>query len=57
MQKRERKSEKNNAKINERKKAKEARNYTQALGELKCAYIKKKLLKFRIEQIAVLEAF
>ena len=33
---------KNNAKINERKKAKEARNYTQALGELKCAYIKKK---------------
>ena len=48
---------KNNAKINERKKAKEARNYTQALRELKCAYIKKKLLKFRIEQIAVLEAF
>ena len=41
MEKRERKDEKNNAKINERKKAKEARNYTQALGELKCAYIKK----------------
>ena len=41
---------KNNARINEKKKAKEAKNYTQALGELKCAYTKKKWLKFRIEQ-------
>ena len=40
----------NNARINEKKKAKEAKNYTQALGELKCAYTKKKWLKFRIEQ-------
>ena len=28
----------NNARINEKQKAKEAKNYTQALGELKCAY-------------------
>ena len=41
---------KNNARINEKKKAKEAKNYTQALGELKCVYTKKKWLKFRIEQ-------
>ena len=32
---------KNNARINE-KKAKEAKNCTHALGELKCAYTKKK---------------
>ena len=43
MQKRERKGEKkNNARINEEKKAKEAKNCTQALRELKCAYTKKK---------------
>ena len=44
MQKQERKGEKNNARINEEKKnkAKEAKNYTQALGELKCVYIKEK---------------
>ena len=28
---------KSNARINEKKKAKEPENYTQALGELKCA--------------------
>ena len=52
MQKREKKGKKNNARINEqkKKKAKEAKNYTQALGELKCAYTKKKRLKFRIKQ-------
>ena len=33
-----------------RKKAKKAKNYTQALWELKCAYTKKKCLKFRIKQ-------
>jgi len=33
-----------------RKKAKEAKNYTQALGEQKYAYTKKKWLKFRIKQ-------
>ena len=34
---------KNNARMNEKKKKKlEAKNYTQALGELKCAYAKKK---------------
>ena len=33
-----------------KKKAKEAKNYTQALWELKCAYTKKKWLKFRIKQ-------
>ena len=36
---------KNNARMNEKKKQKkkqEAKNYTQALGELKCAYAKKK---------------
>ena len=33
-----------------RKKVKGVKNYTQALGELKCAYSKKKWLKFRIEQ-------
>ena len=43
MEKRERKDEKNNAKINERKKAKEARNYTQALGELKCPFYQEKI--------------
>ena len=34
-------SEENHARINEKKKAKEAKNYTQALGELKFAYNKK----------------
>ena len=38
MQKRERKGEKNNRRINE-KKAKEVKNYVQALGELKCAFL------------------
>ena len=38
------KERKNNAWINEKKKAKEAKNYTQALGELKCTYTKKKWL-------------
>ena len=37
---------KNNARMNEKKKTKkikqEAKNYTQALGELKCPYAKKK---------------
>jgi len=33
-----------------RKKAKEAKIYTKALGELKCAYTKKKWPKFRIKQ-------
>ena len=33
-----------------RKKAKEAKNYTQAIGEQKYAYTKKKWLKFRIKQ-------
>ena len=43
MQKQERKGEKNNARIKEnKKKAKEAKNYTQALGELKCVYTKEK---------------
>ena len=51
MQKRERKGEKQ-----KRKEAKEAKNYTHALGEFKCAYTKKKRLKFRIEQ-SKLEAF
>ena len=32
---------KKNTRINEEKKAKEAENYTQALGELKCAYTNK----------------
>ena len=42
MQKRGRKGEENNARIKEEKQAKEAKNYTQALRELKCAYTKKK---------------
>ena len=33
---------KNNARIKEKKKVKEAKNYTLALGELKCVYTKKK---------------
>ena len=33
---------KNNARIKEEKQAKKAKNYTQALRELKCAYTKKK---------------
>ena len=41
------KCEKNNARINEKK---EAKNYTQVLRDLKCAYTKKKGLKFRIKQ-------
>ena len=45
MQKGETKGEKQ-----KRREAKDAKNYTQALGELKCAYTKKKRLKFRIEQ-------
>ena len=48
MQKRKRKGEKkNNAIINEKKITKEAKNYAQALRELKCAYTKKNI---RIEQ-------
>ena len=42
MQQRERKGEKNNARIKEEKQAKKAKNYTQALRELKCAYTNKK---------------
>ena len=41
---------KSNARINEKKKAKEEKNYTRALGELKRAYTKKKRLKFRMKQ-------
>ena len=49
MQKQERKGEKNNARIKEnKKKAKEAKNYTQALGELKCVYTKEKWFKIRM---------
>ena len=33
---------KNNARIKEKKKVKEAKNYTLALGELKSVYTKKK---------------
>ena len=33
-----------------RKKVKEVKNYTQALGELKCAYSKKKWLKGQMNQ-------
>ena len=41
----------NNARINEKKKPrKQKKKYTQALGELKCVYTKKKWLKFRIKQ-------
>ena len=49
MQKQERKGEKNNARIKEnKKKAKEAKNYTQALGELKCVYTREKWFKIRM---------
>ena len=41
---------KSNARINEKKKAKEEKNYTRALGELKRAYTKKKRVKFRMKQ-------
>ena len=41
VQKRKRKSEKNIARIYEKFKAKEAKNYTQALREVKCSYTKK----------------
>ena len=41
---------KNNARINEKTKAKEEKNYTRALGDLKRAYTNKKRLKFRIKQ-------
>ena len=45
---------KNNARIiKKKKKRKKRKNYTQALGELKCAYTKKKWLKFRIEQSSI----
>ena len=37
-------------KTKKQKKKQEAKNYTQALGELKCAYAKKKWRKFRIKQ-------
>ena len=47
MQKLERNVRKNNGRINEKK---EAKNYTQVLRDLKCAYTKKKGLKFRIKQ-------
>jgi len=44
VQKRKRKGEKKIMLEHTRKiKAKEAKNYTQALGELKCAYTKKKM--------------
>ena len=32
----------NNARINEKKKLRKQKKYTQALGELKCVYTKKK---------------
>ena len=45
VQNRKRKGEKKNARINKKKKAKEAKNYTQASRELRCAYTKKNDLK------------
>ena len=40
---------KNNARINEKKNAQEAKNYTQAMRYIRCLYTKKND-KFRIEQ-------
>ena len=40
----------NNTRINEKKNQGSKKIYTQALGELKCVYTKKKWLKFRIKQ-------
>ena len=56
MQKRKRKGEKKIMLEHTRKiKAKEAKNYTQGMRELKCLYTKKKLFKFRIEQSSTTE--
>ena len=46
--------EKNNARINEKKKSERSQNYTQALGELKCAYTKKKWLFYFWKSTGVL---
>ena len=42
------KREKNNARVYEEKKTKKAKNYTQALRELKCSYIKKNVLSLEV---------
>ena len=47
---------KNNARIKEEKQAKEAKNYTQALRELKCAYIPRKNdLSLKLNKGVILE--
>ena len=53
VQNKKEKVRKNNARIIETKKAKEEKNYTRALGELKRAYTKKKRLKFRMKQSSI----
>ena len=56
VQKRKRKLEKNNARIYEKKKPKEAKKYMQALREVKCAYTKKNGFSLEVNT-AILEAF
>ena len=56
VQKRKRKSEKNDAKIREKKKAKEVKKCSQALREVKCTYTKKNDFILEVKT-AILEAF
>ena len=46
---------KNNARINEKKNAQEAKNYTQAMRYIRCLYTKKNYLSLELNK-AVLEA-